>query len=343
MDTFTEDLESSFILIKDNPTIDINDKLELWSKLSGNSQYNHLAWIKTIINNEGTHMQRDILMYENSLKLILSLERSFLQDNETKKLYQITIKKYLGEDVEFLQNGSVLLPKELKNIIFNITDEKQSLEIQNYLPTILANWQQIRQYLFYKKANSILNGGFKVRVNSFREILNALDIINRPIPLSASAQNFELLRGSELIGMNVSYPASPSAAVQRAHNLAEIIENSNNTIDIVFMTSVFVGDGGLNVDNKIFLESYFTPYTEGELSSYKNMYTNLDQSNIVLAAKVNGTILTEKEFVEWYKKECNSSPKALIQKLNLHMGKRTQEFSYAKEEVENISKNSRNI
>ena len=378
--------------------------------------------------------------------------------------YKKFIENYLGSHMEFSKNGDVELPEDLKKIIFNVSSDKLAKEIDKNISTIIKNWTEIKQYIQRKRANSIVNNGLEIRVNNISEILQAVNGINRPVPNSLSAQEFEKIKGSEKVGVDVKYTFSKSTTVQRAFDLAEkmdrvpsiktypdfsvqsedgkiclnvlhprdksaillgfdtcccfrpngnadnygetqyslvqyclttpyggvlrcedkeksevymgtpfavsgncmmfhsyetanekrvnevnevnellvkaakkVIEKSNGSIDIVFMTDRNVGDSLLHVNDKIIIPSYFKAYTQREYLRYHRMYNNFDYDNCVLAIRVNNEILTGNDLLKWYKEECNENPEELINILNIHLGERKEEFDFGQRIIkENI-------
>ncbi len=93
------------------------------------------------------------------------------------------------------------------------------------------------------------------------------------------------------------------------------------------------------------IPSFFRAYTEEQYRPYaevvmqedglttKGMYTNLDYRNVILAARVEDKVLTGKELVEWYEKECHNDPQVLIQKLGLSVGPRKAEFDFGERAI----------
>ena len=117
----------------------------------------------------------------------------------------------------------------------------------------------------------------------------------------------------------------------------KVIEKSNGSIDIVFMTDMSIGHDSLHINGKIIIPSYFKAYTQGEYLDYRKMYNNLKYGNCVLAAKVNNQVLTGEELLKWYKDECHENPEELKNILNLHLGERKEEFDFGRRIIkENI-------
>ena len=144
-----------------------------------------------------------------------------IKQSKNKELYNNFVKEYLGPNIEFSEDGSFILPDDLKRIVFNENDEKRVSEIDKKLPLIIENWNEIKLYIQRKRANSIIKDGIEIRGNSINEILEAVVAIDRPIANSVSAEEFERTKGAERVGTDTQYTASPSTAVQRAHSLAE--------------------------------------------------------------------------------------------------------------------------
>ena len=380
-----------------------------------------------------------------------------LMKKSSKETYKGFIKEYLKIDLDYYPNGDIVLPNDLKKIIFKIEDEQKAKQIEEKIAFIINHWTEITKYLQRKKANSILNCGLEIRINGIEAILEAVNVINRPIPNSLAAEEFERTNGAEKVGVDTQYTMSPETAVLRAHKLAEkiyasttikhypdfsvlddnerialnvlhpqdlkgiltgydtkncfrpngfgdnsakneysllqyclttpyggiiicknkecnevymstpfmvngncmmfhsyetanskysnvvndllikaakqAIEKSKGTIDIVFMTNMHEGRNKLITKGKIDLGKYFSFYAEEEYLKYSSMYTNLTNSNIVLAARVGAIILTGEELIKWYQEECNSNPEVLKEKLNLHFGKRNENFNFGKREI----------
>ena len=394
-----------------------------------------------------------ILTNSNKVRInnLLDIGKAAVKNNKKKEIEEF-IEKHVGVEIKFNDYGDALLPDDLKSIIFNVTNEAVAQQVSSNLSQIINCWEQIKQYIQYKKANNIVTNGKKVNTTSIKEILTAVAAINTPIPNNKSAQEFEELNGTAIIGAQSS--DSLWKKIQRAHELAikmdksgnkkvypnfsehindiylnvlhpnnkraillgpltkccftpygkadeegkskysllqyctttkyggvficessmgevfmgtpflvngnmmmfhsyetanelrayevnqllvkaavSAIKKSNGTIDVVFMTDLYTGDGRLNVDDKIAIPSYFMPYTDGGLCRYKNMYNNLYRKNCVLAINVNGEILVGKQMIEWYESQCQNNPELLIKKLNLHTGKREFEFNWGKSNV----------
>jgi len=118
------------------------------------------------------------------------------------------------------------------------------------------------------------------------------------------------------------------------------IEQSNGSIDVVLMADVHEKrldtygkiQLGEQVEQKQF--SFFVPYFEGEeYEKYKDMYTNLEFPNYILAARVGEKVLSGKELLNWYKEVCHGNPQELISRLNLHTGEINQEFDFGAREI----------
>ena len=381
-----------------------------------------------------------------------------IQSSNNSEYYESFAKNYLGAEIEFNKNGTPSIPVDLKKILSNINDSNQAENIEKNLVGIIKNWNEIKQYIQLKRANSIVNDGIEIRRNSINEILNAVKAINRPIANTISAQEFEQIKGAEKVGVDNQYTVSPSTAVQRAHILAEVIdsasckkaypnfsvknkegtielnvlhpqdksaillghdthccfrpnghadndakneysllqyctttpyggilrcessdkkeiymgtpflvngncmmlhsyetangkkadeinevlveaaksaiENSEGSIDIVFMTDLHIGNGRLKTKDKIIIQSYFKPYTKDEYSKYSIMYNNFDRLNCILAARVGDKVLSGNDLLNWYENECDLQPRKLIRKLNLYMGAREKRFDFGRREIE---------
>ena len=109
----------------------------------------------------------------------------------------------------------------------------------------------------------------------------------------------------------------------------------DESLSAIFMTNLHENQHALHTYGKIKIPSFFSAYTKGELSVYEKMYNNLNYQNVVLAARVNGEILSGPELMQWYGQECESNPEVFKEKLNLHMGERTKEFDFGRREVKN--------
>ena len=151
-----------------------------------------------------------------------------LKSITNKENYEIFVKDYLGTHIEFSKNGSPQLPEDLKKIIFNVSSDKAAIEIDKNINNIIERWDEIKQYIQRKRANSIVNNGIEVRANNINEIIQAIHGINRPIPNSVSAQEFEKIRGSERVGVDVTYTFSKDTTVQRAYDLAQKMDSATS-------------------------------------------------------------------------------------------------------------------
>ena len=104
-----------------------------------------------------------------------------------------------------------------------------------------------------------------------------------------------------------------------------------DSIDIVMITNFNITQR-LDMEDKIILPPTFYPYLEGNASLYNGMYSNIADNSkrrhIVLAARVNGRIISGAELMKWYKEECGENPEVLKQKLNLHGGEIAQDYEF---------------
>lgn len=127
---------------------------------------------------------------------------------------------------------------------------------------------------------------------------------------------------------------TPSLDNKKVNDL--LVEGAKNwiekdNINVVMMTNLY-GESRLNMKDKIVLPPIFRPYTDKDASLYSSMYSNIDDNrdrrHVVLAAKVDGKVLTGKELLLWYREECGSNPDVLSQKLNLHGGEIPEDYEF---------------
>ncbi len=444
-------------IVKDNPEY----VSQVWERTAPSVQVANHGLLPKIIEilKDNPEYVRIVWNNTNSVTRLRKFSEVFekIMSSDNRKYYEEIVKGYLGDGIEFNKNGNPYVPKDLKKILSTIKDDQQAEEIEKNLAGIIKNWYAIKQYIQQKRANSIVKDGIEIRRNSVNEILNAVGAINRPITNSISAQEFDQIKGAERVGVDNQYTFSSSTAVQRAHTLAEkmdqqsckkaypnfsvknengielnvlhpqdksaillgydthccfrpngyadnsanneysllqyctttpyggvlrcesadkekiymgtpflvngncmmfhsyetanskradeinellveaakrAIENSDGSINIVFMTDLYTGYGRLNIKDKIIIPSYFRAYTEGEYSEYSKMYSNLGHQNCILAARVGDKILSGEELVEWYKENCQENPENLKKQLGLHMGKREQRFDFGRRKIE---------
>lgn len=136
--------------------------------------------------------------------------------------YKKFIKEFLGENVELDKENNLILPPDLKEIIFSeIKNPDKAKQIEELLPIIIEKWNKIKESITYKKANNMMQGKNEIRLTSITEIIEAANRVRRVEPKTMSAEEFEMTKGSEEVGVDTQYTNSPSTAVQRAHSLAE--------------------------------------------------------------------------------------------------------------------------
>ena len=111
------------------------------------------------------------------------------------------------------------------------------------------------------------------------------------------------------------------------------IEESKGQIRIVFMTNLHTGLAKIDTGKRLTIGSYFKPYFEEEYKNYSDMYTNLDNRNVVLAINVDGKILTGEQIREWFEKECSGDEEVFKEKLGLELGKVEDTYEYPRRNV----------
>ena len=161
------------------------------------------------------------LKAEDFLKNILDILENF----KGEEFYEEFVKRYFGE-VEFDRDKSPIIPEDLKAIVFNVEDEEKAQKIKENLPQIIAKWDQIKEQIQYKKANSIKNDGLEIKF-SIDEILLALQVLNKRMPQTVSEVEFENTPGSDRVGVDTQYTAKPGVAVERAYELSRKMDKTN--------------------------------------------------------------------------------------------------------------------
>lgn len=111
------------------------------------------------------------------------------------------------------------------------------------------------------------------------------------------------------------------------------IELSNGDIKVVMMTDLHKGQGRLRVEDKYAMNSYFEAYFGEEYKKYEDMYTNLEQENVLIAAKVGEKILAGEELKQWCISTCEGKDNIIQEKLGLHFGKIEKDYKFEERKV----------
>lgn len=139
---------------------------------------------------------------------------------EEEEYYEEFIKNYLGEVELDKKTNRPMILEEIEKIIFNPRDEEIAEKIKSNLLQIISKWEQIKEQIQYKKANSIKNNGLEIKLNA-DEIVLAIQVLNRRSPNNISEVEFENTPGSEKVGTDTKYTKEPENAVERAYELSK--------------------------------------------------------------------------------------------------------------------------
>ena len=217
--------ENIDLLIDKLMTIDNNDNIEkIWlsTRLPIEKKLEVFNSLDDIRKTYVWGACRESFQEENSFLLA-----ELLEDLEDPSLLA---NIFIGTQNKISELSKMKIPDDLKQILLENFDEKNKILGEHYLDyrplidsmtVIMENWYGIKEYMQRKKANSIINDGIEVRKNSFREIVNAGKVLNSPIPNNASAQEFELIKGSERIGIDTKFTSSNAKTRQRGYELAK--------------------------------------------------------------------------------------------------------------------------
>lgn len=181
-----------------NENININIKKEIWNTANSELKFNSFFYII----------------------------KCMIEEKMDKNEYEDFVIDFLGDSIQFDRFNMPIIPKDLKTVIFNEKNSYLSNQIIRKLPIIIERWEDIKQYIFHKRANNIMNDGHEVRVNSIKEISVAADMIIRPRPNSASAKELLDLDGAEKIGVDTVYTVNPEGALQRSFDIAVKMDES---------------------------------------------------------------------------------------------------------------------
>ena len=89
----------------------------------------------------------------------------------------------------------------------------------------------------------------------------------------------------------------------------------------------------LNLENTFVADKdYFEPYVEGEYSRFEDMHTNLDYCNAIIAAEVNGEVLSGKRLEKYCWDVCHGDMKEIAEKLGLQFGEAKENFVFDRRE-----------
>ena len=164
------------------------------------------------------------------------------------------------------------------------------------------------------RENSNETGGFDV-YEAFPVLINGNVLCFHPGE-TANKRNVNRLRACSIL--------KNKAAVKA-------IEESKGAIKAVVLP---IGHSSiLNLGNTFVADvDYFEPYVEGEYSIYDGMHTNLDYSNAIIAAEVNGEVLSGKRLENYCWNVCHGDMKEIAEKLGLQFGEAKKEFVFDRRE-----------
>ncbi len=203
----------------------MNQLLEKTDKMSENQL--HEAWIGTApsIQREFLHQ---FLEKTSNPSMALILWRCmpeinhiwYLSKGKCSPFLVEQMKDYLGDEKLISEDGTILLPENLKSVLSQELTDKQAREIRHNLPAIIKQWPQIEKQFQYIKANAITGNGLEYRNITAKDVLTIINALNRPKPTNASAEEFERTKGAEKVGMDTQFTESVETAVPRAHDVA---------------------------------------------------------------------------------------------------------------------------
>ena len=158
-------------------------------------------------------------------ELFLKKYEDFLSIYKETEKYEDFLRKNLGE-IE-LKDHNPVIPSDLKKFFSENIDSEYIEEFKNKLPEIIAKWSLIKKQIIYKKNNNVIKDGLEVRFN-VKEILSALNTLNKIPPRNASEYELYDMPEFESVGQDTQFTTSPETATERAYDIATRMDKNTN-------------------------------------------------------------------------------------------------------------------
>lgn len=198
--------------------------INIWLETAKDVRQDQIIEIINMLKEKATKARNVWGLTEPDIRLKKFNEVCAILKKENIDAYKKFVSSYIA-DIEFDTQNNPIIPEELGKIIFNPSSEEKAKTIEKEMSTFIKNWDMIYKNMQYIKANNLLYGNIEIRAN-YDLVSKAYATLTRIKPKNASGIEFEMTSGSERVGKEYKYTRLPETAVQRAHILAEKMDNA---------------------------------------------------------------------------------------------------------------------